>query len=210
MTNYRIQLKPDKYYHIFNHAVSKDNLFIENKNYDFFINKFEKYMVEYVDVLAYCLMPNHYHFVIKVKKINETKKCQTLNKMSDIYNNNNNNNNKSSISTAFKRLFTSYTNSYNKLYNRRGTLFQPRYKRLLINNETQLKNTIIYVHNNPVIHGFVKKPSDWNYSSYNKIINNYKISWLKNDEVIRLFDNDKNFINCHINILNMDIYQYLI
>ena len=200
MIDYRTPLNPNNYYHIFNHAVGKENLFVENKNYLFFLNKFEKYLADIVDVLSYCLMPNHFHLLIRVKEnVNEDENinlnCQTPSKVSD-------------SSIAFKKLFTSYTNSFNKVYNRRGSLFQPRYKRLLINDNVHLLNTIIYIHNNPVLHGFVKNNTDWLHSSYNIIIENNKIQWLKSDEVIGLFDNVSNFIFCHNKVLDLDQIEH--
>ncbi|MBN3036758.1 MAG: hypothetical protein JW861_14330 [Bacteroidales bacterium] len=200
MIDYRSSLEPNKFYHIFNHAVGNENLFVEDKNYIFFLNKFEKYMVEFVDVFAYCLMPNHFHFLLRVKDVNQ--KCQTALKVSDTFNNRSSNYNV--VSNAFKKFFTSYTNSYNKVYHKRGSLFQPRFKRRLIGDEKHLLNTIIYIHTNPVSHGFVSRNADWPYSSYNRIVEKDKTRWLKSDEVIELFDDISNFISCHNRISALD------
>ncbi|MBN1118164.1 MAG: hypothetical protein JXA77_13225, partial [Bacteroidales bacterium] len=82
MKDYRTHLEPNNYYHIFNHAVGNENLFVEDKNYAFFLDKFEKYIVEFIDVFAYCLMPNHFHFLIRVKDI-ELNNCQATLKVPD-------------------------------------------------------------------------------------------------------------------------------
>ncbi|HSV88865.1 MAG TPA: hypothetical protein VLH61_09505 [Bacteroidales bacterium] len=185
MENYRIQLEPGRYYHIFNHAVGQENLFLEDKNYAFFLEKFEKYIVEFVDVYVYCLMPNHFHFLIRVKET-----CQTTLKVSDRLGFN-------IVSNAFKKFFTSYTNSFNKVYYKKGSLFQPRFKRRLIEDENHLRNTILYIHNNPVSHGFVSNMAEWKFSSYNTILEKNTPDWLKSSEVIGLFDDVSNFIFCH-------------
>jgi len=112
------------------------------------------------------------------------------------------------LSNSFKKFFTSYTNSFNKVYLKRGSLFQPRFKRRLIENETQLLNTIIYIHNNPVIHGFVAKTADWPYSSYKKIIGKNNPEWLKSNEVLDLFNDLSNFIFCHNRIVDIDNIEY--
>jgi putative transposase len=189
MIDYRVSLEEGEYYHIFNHSVGNMNMFIEDKNYTYFIDKFETYICPYVRVYAYCLMPNHFHFLIKVKEGVGVgmASSQTPLKVSDC------------LPSAFKSLFTSYTNSFNKVYKRRGSLFEPRYKRLLIETETHLKNTIVYIHNNPVKHGFVKSSKEWNFSSYNHIVNKTNPSWLVAEETIGYFNDKSNFIFCHQN-----------
>ncbi len=179
MPNYRTKLESGSCYHIFNHAVGGENIFIENSNYLFFLQKFEKYMAEFLDVYAYCLMPNHFHFLIKVKEENDQFSTQ--------------------ISSAFRNLFTSYSHSFNKIYGRIGSRFQPRYKRLLIESNEQLLNTAIYIHCNPVLHGFVKTPSKWKYSSYNHIVTNQNIKWLNANEIVSWFNDIENFVHCHEN-----------
>ena len=62
-----IPLEPDKYYHIYNHAVSKDNLFVKEANYHFFLKKYAQYILPVADTFAYCLMPNHFHFAVRIK-----------------------------------------------------------------------------------------------------------------------------------------------
>jgi len=77
-----------------------------------------------------------------------------------------------------------------------GSLFKNRFNREPIEDENYLKKVIIYIHNNPVEAGFVKKQSEWKYSSYNSIISN-KTTLLKRREVIELFEDLENFIFCH-------------
>ncbi len=57
-----------KYYHIYNRGNNKENIFFELKNYEYFLKKFCYYLEKYVDIYAYCLMPNHFHFLIQVKE----------------------------------------------------------------------------------------------------------------------------------------------
>ena len=108
------------------------------------------------------------------------------------------------LSNAFKKFFTSYTNSINKVYKKRGSLFQPRFKRLLIENENHLLNTVTYIHNNPVLHGFVDKITDWPYSSYNYIVGENKLDWFNPIKAVSLFDDISNFIFSHNNICDLD------
>lgn len=71
MINYREKLFPEKYYHIFNHAVGKEILFRNDENYNFFLKKYNFYISSVADTYAYCLMPNHYHFLMKFKSYKE-------------------------------------------------------------------------------------------------------------------------------------------
>ena len=66
-----VPLKPSKYYHIYNHANGFENIFISDENYRFFLVKFNLYISHIADTLAYCLMPNHFHLLIKIKNEEE-------------------------------------------------------------------------------------------------------------------------------------------
>jgi len=62
-----VQLEPGCFYHIYNHANGSDNLFREEENYYYFMRKWNKYIHPIADTVAYCLMPNHFHLLVKVK-----------------------------------------------------------------------------------------------------------------------------------------------
>ena len=57
-----------KYYHIFNRGINRNSVFFETRNYNYFLQLWKKYLNNYVDVLAYCLLPNHFHFLIKLQE----------------------------------------------------------------------------------------------------------------------------------------------
>ena len=64
----RVQnLESDCYFHIYNRGINSDEIFQTNENRNYFLQQFSKYVIEVADVLAYCLMPNHFHFIIKIK-----------------------------------------------------------------------------------------------------------------------------------------------
>lgn len=94
-----------------------------------------------VNIIAYCLMPNHYHFLI-----------QQLTDMP--------------ISTWLHKLFVGYTQAINKQQKRSGTLFEGRSKHILIDNDDYLIYLMWYIHYNPVGAGLVSKHSDWPFSNY--------------------------------------------
>ena len=68
ITNYTPLMQADSFYHIFNRANSNhDVLFTSAENYRFFLIKFATYLSPYIKIYAYCLLPNHFHFLIQVK-----------------------------------------------------------------------------------------------------------------------------------------------
>lgn len=123
---------PGNFYHIYNHANGRENLFIEPKNYYFFIEKISLYLLPFVKLHAYCLLPNHFHLLISIKQIEEIKLLESFTtfqklpdeKLQPII--------EKKVSKAFSNLFSSYTQAFNKVYERKGSLFVPNMKSILI------------------------------------------------------------------------------
>jgi REP element-mobilizing transposase RayT len=74
------------------------------------------------------------------------------------------------LSKQFANLFSCYTQSFNKVYHRKGSLFIKNFKREPISDKIYFLNAIVYTHRNPIHHGFREKYQDWEYSSYNDIV----------------------------------------
>lgn len=88
-----------------------------------------------------------------------------------------------------------------------GSLFVRTFKRKQISSEEELRNTIFYIHTNPIHHGFAERITDWKYSSYQSLISE-KPTQLKRSEVMALFDDIENFKFSHQKI-NKDLLQKL-
>ena len=73
MSDTQIPLQPDYYYHIYNHAVGNTNLFENDKDYFYFLSSLKKYILPVTDLIVYCLMPNHFHLVVRFKNPEEIK-----------------------------------------------------------------------------------------------------------------------------------------
>ena len=67
MKNYEIPLSSENYYHIYNHTNGSDNLFLNSENYRYFLQRYATFISPIADTFAYCLMPNHIHFLIRIK-----------------------------------------------------------------------------------------------------------------------------------------------
>ena len=140
MQDYKVKLEPEQYYHIYNRANGNEKLFLNDGNYYFFLKRYQHYILPIADTYAYCLMPNHFHFLVKIKPPLTFQKYKTFEKFA---------------SKQFSNLFSSYTQAYNKQNNRKGSLFIPRFNRNLITSEDYLKNVVIYIHLNPIVHSYV-------------------------------------------------------
>jgi REP element-mobilizing transposase RayT len=193
------KLQYNKFYHIYSHGVGNRNVFKDAENYEFFLDLYHKYIVPVADTYAWVLMPNHVHFVVRIKK--EEEVLTYINTIDDrILNSVRSKNNKplkiGSPSQQFGKLFNAYAQSYNKWTGTHGALFERPFKRKMVDNIHYLKNLILYVHNNPVHHGFYKHPLEYPWSSYLSCIS-VKPTKLKRDEVIGWFDNEANFKTKH-------------
>ncbi len=139
-------LETDKYYHLYNRSNNEETIFKEEQNYIFFLERYRYYMDESVSTLAYCLMPTHFHFVIKII----TDDCVSLKK-------------------NIAALLGGYTKAINTTYERHGSLFQPRSKAKEIDDEEYLLTLMTYVHQNPVRAKLVGRMDDWKFSSYSDL-----------------------------------------
>jgi len=161
-----MHFEEDHVYHVYNMGNHKDHLFFEDENYRFFLNKIKAYIVPVSEILAYCLMPNHFHLMILANK----KSTETINtrfsKEDDF-----------KIQVLARKLGTlqsSYTQAINKKYNWRGSLFRQKTKSRNLSdpqpcNEIHPQYAFFcfqYIHQNPLKAGLVNKLEDWPYSSF--------------------------------------------
>jgi len=176
------RLEPGFFYHIYNRGNNHENVYVEERNYPFFLDLLFKHLVAVCDVYCYCLLKNHFHLIVRIKDIEDLP----IKLMSD----------KNRLHQPFSNFFNAYTKSFNKLYFRSGSLFQKNFNKIRIMNENYLRNVVLYVHLNPVKHGFTTEYSKYEFSSYQQIISDRPCNLMKED-VIQLFDDIENFIYCH-------------
>jgi REP element-mobilizing transposase RayT len=200
-------LLPNTVYHIYNHSIGNEQLFDTCQNYFFFLNKFQRYLLPVVETYSYCLMPNHFHFVVKVRKEYEIVAI-----LPDAYRKKYENEdlpeNKELIvskyvSRQFSNLFSSYTQAFNKWVKRRGSLFLKNFKRNKVDSREYFVQVVKYVHFNPVKHGFVNRMEDWEYSSFNLLLSSSN-TFLERDAVFAMFEGRVNFIETHLDMYGDD------
>jgi REP element-mobilizing transposase RayT len=142
MPRRKIEFIQGHYYHIYNRGASRQSIFREDKNYLYLLRLLKKVTRACdVTVIAYCLLPNHYHWLLR--QDGDTP-----------------------AGNVPRRVFGSYTQAFNKSYQRTGTLFEGPYKAIVVDNEAYLLHLCRYIHLNPVRHGLTASPQDWPYSNY--------------------------------------------
>ncbi len=177
--------EPDTYYHVVNHAVGNENLFRTEENYRHFLKRYAVYMPSVCNTIAYCLMPNHIHFLIHTHPAailtKHPKYKSTFHKL---------------IMQELSNLLNSYEKAFNKRYDRRGALWIDYTKRFKLDSDSYLTSAINYIHQNPVKHGFVTCADDWYFSSYQSILSD-KPTLLERAEVLEHFGDKKLYKEFH-------------
>jgi len=141
-----IPLIPGMYYHVYNRGINRERIFFEERNYSYFLALFARHVTSIADLFAYCLLPNHFHFLLQIKTGDHL--------------------NSSLAAKAFNKLFSSYAKAINKAYARTGSLFQHHFGRIPVTSQRYYSALTCYIHRNPQKHGLVSDFRDWPYSSY--------------------------------------------
>ena len=182
-------IESDCFYHIYNRGINGELIFKSDRNYLFFLYKIKENLLPVCDIYAYCLMPNHFHLLVKIKSDSQLEnlvKVQNRDKVEGLHSP------QHIFSKQFARIFNSYSQAFNKENNRHGALIESPFKRKKISSEDYLRKCIIYIHQNPNSEDF----ENFAYSSYKSILSSNETS-LKRDEVLEFFDNKNNFTFCH-------------
>lgn len=176
----------DGFYHIYNRGVEKRDIFLDPQDYKVFLHYFKRYLLpprqvqpdntdntirldresnlyKEIKLLCYCLMPNHYHLM--VKQLSER-----------------------AIVEFMRRLSNAYTKYFNEKYERVGSLFQGRYRAALIDKEEYFIHLPYYIHRNPdeLFTGDNdkdEKVKNYPYSSYGDYLGKYNTPWIYKEEL---------------------------
>jgi putative transposase len=178
-------LHPGQYYHIYNRGNNRENLFVEDRNYRYFLQLYSKHIAPVAETYAYCLLRNHFHFLVRIQDQEHLTDLQDLSGVPS-----------AKPSQAFSNLFNAYTRAFNRAYGRTGALFQRRFGRKQISSDAYFTQVVIYIHQNPQKHKFVDDFRDWPYLSYHAHLS-AKPTQLKRAEVIAWFGTVDGFASAH-------------
>lgn len=161
------------YFHLMTKGFADYNIFEKEEDKDYLISLY-KAELDKIKILAYCIMSNHTHFLIKVDNLEN-------------------------LSKAMKNINQKYSYNYKKKYQYRDKVFKERFKSKSIFTIKQLFENIRYIHNNPLEAGLVRRPSDYKYSSFNEYlqINELLIDKELKSYVLESFGNVEEFKSFH-------------
>lgn len=184
-----IFLEPDCVYHIYNRGTNKQTIFLSKKDYNHFLFLWEKHIESVADIFAFCLLPNHFHFMVKIKNIKDLRQLPKIAELneSDV---------KYYLSRQFSNLFNAYSRYFNLKYERDGKVFRERFKRKEVLTDEYFTKLIEYIHTNPVKHGITDNYKDYEYSSFWIHVLDTPTR-LKRDEILKWYGSKSRYINSH-------------
>jgi len=163
-------IEKDRYYHLYNRGNNHDLLFYKEPNYHYFLKRYSDFLSDHVSTYAYCLLPNHFHLLIKT--------------------------NTHDVSKQLRRLFQSFALSINKQENRSGSLFTKYFRRILVKDNEYLKYLIFYIHYNPEKHHTCNNFKEYKHSSYQSLLSNSETNPSR-EEIFEWFGGREEFIDFH-------------
>lgn len=184
-------LQPGSVYHIYNRGINGGTIFKKPVDYQLFLSKYIHYLGPIVSTFAYCLMGNHFHFLIKVKTENEIlataqdkypdKEVKSISKW---------------ISSQFAHLFNGYSQAFNKKEQRTGALFESPFRRIKVTDDGYFSQLIAYIHHNPQTHGIISDFKKYTHSSYNVHLSD-KETFLERTEVLSWYGGREQYEKFH-------------
>ena len=148
-----MQFIEGSFYHIYNRGNNKNQIFFQERNYLYFLEKIKKYITPNSNLLAWCLMPNHFHFLVRATASSTKIVKQTPIKIS-------------SLVESIRLLLSSYTQGIQKQEGFTGSLFQQKTKSK--NVDSYLSTAFHYIHQNPLRAGMVKRLEEYPWTSFSE------------------------------------------
>lgn len=187
-----MNFEPGNFYHIYNRGNNRGKIFFSRENYVFFRNKMKGALVSHCDILAWCLMPNHFHVMVFTKE-KDFKSAH--------------------LSSSIGVCLRSYTRAINRQERRTGSLFQQHTKALPLSygmGENHACACFHYIHENPLRAGLVKAMDEWEFSSFSNY--SYKRDdGMTNRQLAEKFgfwnEKDKTAVNYNFNEINSNRAQ---
>lgn len=169
---YKIDL-PETFYHVYTRGINKQIIFRDTEDFSVFFNLLKRYLgkklqkddqgrvypnfYDELEILAFCLMQNHIHLLVYQQSTKAMQSC-------------------------LRSLLTSFSVYHNKKYQRRGPVFESRYRASLIDRDDYLLHISRYIHLNP------KKWKNYQYSSLPYYMNHKRASWVRPEKILDLFE----------------------
>ena len=197
-------LTPGTFYHIYNRGNNRENIFIQERNYAYFMELWWKHISPIAETWAYCLMRNHFHAAVYIKEkpdltgftdnsVNQNHSMGMEQRLPDTIGN------LSGLkdpSKPFSNFFNAYARGVNIATQRTGALFERPFKRIPVDSEAYLLRLMVYIHQNPQKHKFVEDFRDWDHSSFHALVSTTPTR-LQRDGVMQFFGSEQDFVRIH-------------
>ena len=144
-------------YHIFNRGNNREDIFLEDANYRHFLDLYTHHVSPIVETYAYCLVRNHFHFLLRVRDEEDLTGLVDLSGLPR-------------PSQRLSNLFNAYAKAVNRAYHRTGALFQRPFGRVEVTSDRHFQWLVVYIHRNPEKHRLVDRFDSWPYSSYRALV----------------------------------------
>lgn len=180
-----MQFEKGRFYHLYNRTNNNELLFPLRENYRYFLQKFKTHLRPYCAVFAYCLMPTHFHFLVRIESDDSLL-----------------------ISKTIAILLRSYTRAINKRFSRHGNRFQQNTNAKHIDDESYLLTLMDYIHQNPVRAGLSKRLADWEYSSYRDYAGMRNGTLPEKTLMAHYFKSSEKFVRCSEEIVESVRKEY--
>ena len=177
------------FFHIYNRGNNGENIFIQERNYAYFMDLWWRHISPIAGTWAFSLLRNHFHAAVYLKDKADLSDLETK-----------------QPSQYFSNFFNAYARGVNIAVQRTGALFERPFKRIPVESESYLMRLIVYIHQNPQKHKFVNDFRDWNYSSYHELTAGIPTR-LQRDKVLKLFGGRADFIRIHQEIQPLDGFE---
>ena len=170
----------DEFYHVYNRAANKRTIFYNDQDFQYFIERMLFYKAKTgVKILAYCILPNHWHFLLKEPHPSGDPSGRPTG-------------GKPQISQFISLLSNSYTKYFNFNKDHSGRIFQGPFKSKLVSDDNYLKVLVNYINLNPLKHKIVKNINGWDYTSHHNYIGEYKYKLVDKDYLIDFSEYTRN------------------
>jgi putative transposase len=175
------------FYHIYNRGNNREDIFIQEQIYPYFLRLWWTHIPPIAETWAYCLLRNHFHMVVYIKNREDLTGLKPP-------------------SQYFSNFFNAYARGVNLSTQRSGALFQRPFKRIPVDSTSYLMRLIVYVHQNPQKHHFCDDFRDWKYSSYHELTGQIATR-LHRDKIIQLFGSREDFVRTHEEIQPLEDFE---
>ncbi len=180
----------ETFYHIYNRGNNRENIFVQERNYAYFMELWWKHISPIAETWAYSLLRNHFHAGVRIKSQEDLAGLKQIKEPSQYFSN----------------FFNAYARGVNNASQRTGALFERPFKRIPVDSDAYLMRLIVYIHQNPQKHKFVDDFRDWNYSSYHELSSDNPTR-LQREKVIQLFGSRADLIRIHQEIQPLEGFE---